>query len=447
MKRKKPQKITLEEAVSLFGETDTLAVPLATGQPMGLMQALGARGDFKRLEIFSGLMSFPYPLLSQPGVHLTSGYYGPIERYLNESGAAVDYLPSDFTGFEIYALRKKFRVTAATLSAPDSDGFLTFGTHSGAAYRPFREACRDEDRIAIAEVNATMPVVYGVPELGDNKIALNEIDYYYEVDQSQIELPEILPGDVEKKIAENVVGLIGRGDTLQFGIGGIPDQVATLLAEGSLGDFGIHSELVSDGFLKLQEAGKISNRHKGVFKDASVFTFALGAGSLYRFLDERRGVNGRRALCLPVSVVNDPHVIAQNQNFVSVNSGLMVDFSGQVCSEAIGLRQYSGVGGQLSFVQGAYASPGGRSLLCIKSTATVEGKLISNIVPTLPAGSLISTPRHYTQYIVTEYGVADLYGVSDEKRGELLVAIAHPQFRDELREEFSRIQKTYYKNS
>jgi len=214
-----------------------------------------------------------------------------------------------------------------------------------------------------------------------------------------------------------------------------------------LGDFGIHSELVSDGFLKLWEAGKISNRNKGIFDGQSVFTFALGSQSLYDFLDERKGRNGRKVTCLPVSVVNSPYVISKNRNLMSINAGLLVDFAGQVCSEAIGLKQYSGVGGQLSFVQGAYESEGGKSVICIKSTAMVEGKKVSNIVSKLPAGSLVSTPRHYVQYVVTEYGIADLYGVPDELRAEKLIAVAHPDFRDELNARAEEINREFYKRS
>lgn len=436
---------TLAEVLSLFNPRDRLAVPLATGQPMGLLAALSERTDWERLEIFTGLLAFPYPVLQNPNVYVTSGYYGPIERFLNEQGAHVDYLPADFTGFEIIEKRKPSRIVATTVSPPDADGYLTFGTHGAAADVPFRLACKDPNRIGIAQINPTMPVVYGAPEHGDNKIHSDEVDVIFESEQAQVEVPSPEPKDVEKKIAENVLGLIRGGETLQFGIGGIPNYVAGRLAEGKLGDFGIHSELISDGFLKMWEAGKISNRGKGVFAGQSVFTFALGKQSLYDFLDERKGKNKRQAVCLPVSIVNDPSVIAKNPNMVSINAGLLVDFAGQVCSEAIGLKQYSGVGGQLSFVQGAYGSENGKSLICVKSTAAVDGKKISNIVPELPAGSLVSTPRHYVQYIVTEYGVADLYGVPDELRAERLIAVAHPDFRDELKARYDDINRRYYK--
>lgn len=437
---------TVQEIIQLFKPEDELAIPLATGQPTALLHALSNRDDLKRLEIFCGLLTFPYPLLSNPNVHITSGYYGPLERMMNESGLSINYLPANFTGFELYALKKKQRIIATTLSTPDNDGYLTFGTHGAAIYRPFMAALHNREQIAIAEVNPHMPRVYGLQEYGDNKVHLNQLKYIFEADTKQIEVPLVETTEVEKRIAENVLNLIRSGDTLQFGIGGVPNYTAHLLAKGNLSDFGIHSELVSDGFLELFEAGKISNRHKGLFDGTSVFTFAFGSQPLYDFLDERKGKNSRQAVCLPVSIVNDPSVISKNRNMVSINSGLMIDFAGQVCSEAIGLKQYSGVGGQLQFVEGAYHAVNGRSIICLKSTALVADKMISNILPTLPPGSIVTTPRHFTQYIVTEYGVADLYGVPDEKRPEKLIALAHPQFRDELKEKYKEIRKIVYKN-
>jgi acyl-CoA hydrolase len=437
---------TLDEIITLFSTSDSLTIPLATGQPMALLNALSDRQDWEKLEVFCGLLSFPYPLLSNPNVYIKSGYYGPIERYLNEAGSHMEYLPANFRGFETYALRKPTHFIATTLSAPDEEGYLTFGTHGAAAYKPFIAACHSDSQIAIAEINTNMPTVYGDTELGDNKIHIDEIDVLYQTDNSQSEVPEIPFTDKEIKIADNVLNLIENQATLQFGIGAIPNLIAEKLTKTNLGEFGVHSELISDGFLALQQAGKITNKHKGIYDGKSVFTFAFGKKSLYDFLDEKNGNNNRSAICLPVSTVNNPHIIAQNKKFTSINSGLMIDFSGQVSSEAIGLRQYSGVGGQLSFVQGAGQSLDGKSVLCIKSTATVKDKLVSNIMPTLPTGSIVSTPRHFTQYIVTEYGIADLYGVSDEKRADKLIQIAHPDFRDELREEFEKMRKIYYKN-
>lgn len=441
-----PNLKTLSDILSLFRPHDHLSIPLATGQPMALMNALSDRTDWEKLEIFTGLLSFPYPILMNPHVYVTSGYYGPVERYLNEHAFHMNYFPSDFTGFEIYALKKPSRVVATTLSPPDDQGYLTFGTHAAAIVKPFLTACRNPNQIAIAEINSRMPVVYGDSTQDDNKVHISELKYYFETDQTPPELPLSELSAVEHQIADHVLSLVHGGETLQFGIGAIADHVATRLAEGNLGDFGIHSEMISDGFYKMQQAGKVSNRHKKNFQNQSVFTFALGGQALYDFLDERQGRNKRQAIALPVSVVNNPGIISQNPRTISINSGLMIDFAGQVCSEAIGLRQYSGVGGQLSFVQGAYASHEGKSIMCIKSTATVEGKKISNILPTLPAGSLISTPRHYTQMVITEYGIADLYGASDEERADKLIAIAHPDFRAELQGRLSEMKKNIYRN-
>ncbi len=439
-----PKQIKIEDIPSLFKPKDTLCFPLATGQPMALLGALSQVESWEDFKIFTGLLSFPFPLFTKPGVHVTSGYYGPLERFLNAQGASMDYLPASFRGIETFALKSKPRVIAATLSPADADGFHTFGTHGAAAYRPFVAACENPDQITIAEINATMPIVYGHKDYGDNKIHQSKLKYFFETSQAQLEPPSAEMSDVENQISKTVADLIPHAATIQFGIGGIPNEVANILAAGQKGDFGIHSELISDGFLKLCQAGKITNSKKGIFDGASVFTFALGQAALYDFLDEQKGKNKRRTICLPVSIVNDPHIIAKNKNFTSINSGFIVDFAGQVCSEAIGLKQYSGVGGQLSFVQGAYECPTGLSIICIKSTATIAGKKISNIVATLPPGSMVSTPRHYTQVIVTEYGSANLYGVPDEKRAEKLIPLAHPDFRDELKNSFEKMKKEFY---
>jgi acyl-CoA hydrolase len=248
---------------------------------------------------------------------------------------------------------------------------------------------------------------------------------------------------VEIGIAQNVADLI-QSHTLQFGIGSPPPEVARILAETRR--IGVHTEMVSDGFVTLMESGKITNTHKGIFDGISPFAFALGSQKLYDWLDERNGKNKGRAVAGPVSYLNDPALIAKNQNMVSVNSAFMVDFSGQICSEAIGEKQYSGVGGQLNFVQGAFHSPGGRSILCLKSSIDLKGKHFSNIVDAFPPGSIVSTPRHYVQWDVTEYGSGNLYGLTDEERPYALIPLAHPEFRDQLTDQAKNRDKTNYKS-
>ncbi len=426
---------SLEEFLALIKPKDYLSTCIAAGQPRNLLHALSNLSNIEELKLFTGLLAFPYPILTHPKVQTISGYYGPIERMLNESGFNMAYQPLPFRGFETFAAIEKPRVVLTTLSSMDGEGFLSFGVECEAIYHPFCQAAEDPRRLAIAEVNPKMPRIKGLPELGDNKIHVSKLSALVEAESTLLEIPSTEPSEVEKKIAENVVRLLKNGDTLQFGIGGIPNHVATLLAETELGDFGVHTELISDGFLTLMESGKISNRRKGLHEGMSVFAFALGSQRLYDYLDERNGHNRGRTVAAPVSYVNDPTIISKHRNMVSVNSGFMIDLSGQVCSEAIAERQYSGVGGQLDFVQGAFFSPGGRSIMCIKSSVHHEGKHFSNIVNHLPPGSIISTPRHYCQYVVTEYGVANLFTLTDEERPWALIKIAHPDFREELTEQ------------
>lgn len=440
------KKKTLDEFQELIHPVDSLATSIAAGQPRGLLNHLSNKKEIEKLEIFTGLCAFPYPLFANPNVFVTSGYYGPVERALNEMGANMAYLPLSFDAFEVYADRKNPRVVMTTLSAMNEEGYLSFGVNSEASYNTILSAAKDPDRKVIIEVNPRMPWVNGIPKLGDNKIHISEIDALIEYEQDVMSVNPSEPSEVEKKIAENVADLIQDKDTLQFGIGAIPDEVARLLSQTKKGDFGVHSELVSDGFLTLIESGKISNAHKGFLEGKSVFTFALGSQKLYDWLDEKNGKNQGRAIAAPVSYVNDPSVISKHFNMVAVNAGFMIDFSGQISSEAIGEKQYSGVGGQLDFVQGVVHSPQGKSILCIKSSVMIEGKRYSNIVDTFPPGSIVSTPRHYTQWIVSEYGAVNLYGLTDEERPLALIKIAHPDFRDELLEAAKARDKINYKS-
>ncbi len=438
------KKLTHDQFLECLKPEDYLSTSIAAGQPRSLLSKLSEMKNAKAIKLFTGLISAPYPCLIKPEFHTVSGYYGPVERKLNDAGFNLSYQPLPFNGFERWVETFPPRVVMTTLSTMDSAGNLSFGVDAEAVYVPFVKAARDPHRLAIAEVNSTMPLVGGLPELGDNKIHVDDIDYLVESDQGLLELPESEPSEVERKIAENVAKLLRSGDTLQFGIGAIPDEVARILASTDLGDFGIHSELISNGFLTLMESGKITGARKGMHEGKSVFAFALGTRKLYDFLDERKGNNRGRVVAAPVSYVNDPSVIAKHRNMVSVNSGFMIDFSGQVSSEAIGERQYSGVGGQLNFVEGSFFSPGGRSILCVKSTVTHKGKRYSNIVDSLPPGSIVTTPRHYVQHVVTEYGSVNLFGLTDEERPAALASIAHPDYREGLFKLAKKRDKLYY---
>jgi len=418
---------SLREAVDRIQPEDTLAVPLATGQPVAFLNALGERGDFRNLTVFTGLVIEPYPFLQQPGVHLISGFFGPIERTLQSMGGSVQYLPADFLGWERYALRARPRVIASALAPMDEHGFLSLGLHAGASFNAFLEAARDPQRLAIGEVNRHMPRVLGLGRFGGHRIHISEIDVVVESDRTLFELPEVPVADEDRAIAQHVEELIENGATLQTGIGGVPNIVAELLAAGKKGDFGIHTEMLVDGIMRLHRAGKITN-HKGIYDGFTVATFAAGSQALYQWMDGNPEVR-----LLPVAQVNDPAIIRRNRRMVSINAALAIDLSGQAMADTVGPRQYSGVGGHELFVIGAGESDEGKSIICLHSTARVGGETISTITPALPLGTPVSTPRHHVQYVVTEHGVANLDMLTAAQRADALIAIAHPDFRPALR--------------
>jgi acyl-CoA hydrolase len=418
---------TAREAVALLQPDDIVAAPIATGQPAGFLSALGERADYQNLTLFSGLLIEPYAVLQQPGVRLISGFYGPIERMLKSAGANVDYLPADFLGWERFARLAHPRVVASALAPMDEHGFLSFGLHAGATFNAFVEAARDPHRLAIAEVVRDMPRVRGLGRYGGNRIHISELDCVIESDRSAFVLPEVTVTPEDHTIAQLVEERIENGATLQIGIGGTPNIVAQLLATGKKGDFGIHTEMLVDGIMHLHQAHKVTN-HKGIYDGFSVATFAAGSRALYEWMDQNPEVR-----MLPVAQVNDPGIIGQNRQMVSINGALAVDLGGQVMADTIGPRQYSGVGGHELFVMGARNSEGGKSFVCLHSTATVGGKVVSTIVPALNAGTPITTPRHHVQYVVTEYGIADLGMLTAAQRVDAMINIAHPDFRDEIR--------------
>ena len=405
---------------------DTMAFPIATGQPAAFLSALGERDDWRNLVAFGGLLIEPYSFVMHPGVRFISGFYGPIERMMLAAGAPIDYLPADFLGWDRYARLAAPRVMATAVAPMDERGFFSLGLHAGATFDALLAATRDPGRLAVVEVVRDLPHLYGLGQYGAHRLHVSEIDCVIESDRSAFVLPEVEISDVDRRIAAHVADLIDEGATLQFGIGGIPNSVAQILAAGPKGDFGIHTEMFVDGIMHLHQAGKVSN-HKGVFDGFSVATFAAGSSELYRWLDRNPEVR-----MLPVQQVNDPAIIRRNRRMVSINGAIAIDLAGQVMADTIGPRQYSGVGGHELFVIGAHDSEGGRSIICLHSTATVDGETVSTIVPTLPAGTPVSTPRHHVQYVVTEHGVANLGMLTARERRDALMAIAHPDFRAEL---------------
>jgi acyl-CoA hydrolase len=422
----KARRLSLTDAAALIRPRDTLACGFVAGQPAGFLDALGARTDLDDVVLYTGLLLQPYTLLQNRGARIVSGFFGPIERMARAAGARVTYLPRDFNGLERLATQIVPRVVLAVTTPPDADGFLSFGVHAGASYRPFLAAARDPERLTIAEINRRMPRVAGIPELGDNKIHLSEVDVLVEHDADLVTLPDAVPSAADLAIARQVCDRVAPGAILQFGIGAIPNAIAAILSAEPGGAFGLHTEMISDGVMQLHRAGKITNR-KPLYDGLTVATFALGSGALYDWMNGNPDVR-----ILPVTEVNGPGVLARLPKLTSINGALAVDLAGQAAADTIAGRQYSGTGGHESYVAGAGDAPDGRSFLCLRSTAMVNGVAVSTIVDVFPRGTCVTTPRHHVQWIVTEHGAVDLSLLDDEARPRALVELADPQFRDAL---------------
>jgi acetyl-CoA hydrolase len=301
------------------------------------------------------------------------------------------------------------------VTPPDEHGFCSLGVEVG-----ITKAAAQAARVVIAEVNPNMPRT-----LGDAFIHISKIDHAVPV---SYELPETPMGELNetaRSIARHIAGIIPNGATLQMGIGGIPDAVLHELHGHK--HLGIHTELFSDGIIDLVERGIIDGEMKTLHPGKIIAGFMLGTKRLYRFVHDNPVVELH-----PTEYINDPFVIARNDRMVAINSAIEVDLTGQVCSDSIGPRLYSGVGGQVDFIYGASRSKGGVPIIALPAAAAVQGKRVSKIVATIRPGGGVVTTRNHVRFVVTEHGVADLYARTIRERARMLIGIADPEFRDEL---------------
>jgi len=422
-----PKLHTLDEAAALMRPVDTLGIPLGPGQPSAFLHALGERDDYEDVTVFGALLVDLYAVFTKPGVHYLSGFYGPAERYLLETGADVQFVPSDFRRFTPIAERFKARVVATLASPPDADGWMSLSLHSGATTQEIARAGADPDRLLVVEINPNAPRTFGMlPEHG-HRVHVDHADVIVESDRPVFVLPDAEPTDVDRQIAAHVRPFITDGSTLQTGIGGIPSTIASMLAADDGGEYGVHSEMFTTGLMHLHKAGKVTNTRKGQFLGVSITTFAAGTEELYEFLDDCRDVR-----FLPVEIVNSPEVVSRNHKMVTINGALTIDLWGQAVADTIGSRQFSGIGGHEDFVSVAGFELEDRALLCLPSTATVSGQRVSRIAAELAAGTVVTTPRHQLDLVVTEFGVASLRGRTVHERALALAGIAHPDFRENL---------------
>ncbi|MEE9286266.1 MAG: acetyl-CoA hydrolase/transferase C-terminal domain-containing protein [Dehalococcoidia bacterium] len=413
-----PQRVSARQAVRALPASGRVVFPHACGATLTLLDAIvDERQRFRALALTTGLIFVDHPVLQTLGenISLTTWHIsGPVQKLADEG--IVDFLPLRLSQVpHTFGVDGPMPADAVLIqvSPPDAHGYVSLGVSVSTMIDLARQA-----PLVIAEVNRQTPRT-----LGNSFLHLSEIDYLVDADYPVVQHRQARLGELERSIAQHVAGLIPDGATIQMGIGAIPEALMFLLDDKR--DLGVHSGMISDGFVPLIEKGVINNARKPIDRYKVVTGEVMGSADLYAFVHDNPLVHTDS-----VSYTHNPLVIRQIDNFISINSAVEIDLGGQVNSESIGGRQISGLGGQFDYIEAALHSRGGVSIFAMPSTAA-KGKH-SRIVARLGHGAVVSTPRYCTDYVVTEYGVASLRGKTMRQRAEALTAIAHPDFRDEL---------------
>ena len=417
-KQYKEKIVSPEEAVKAIKSGDRVFLTGNCSVPQKTLSALVSRAEeLENVEIAQALTvgSADYVSEKMEGhIRVNTMFISHNIRKAVQEGRA-DFTPVLLSEFPLLFKNGILPIDVAMihLSPPDEHGFCSFGVEVGLSKSPAESA-----KIIIAEINDSMPRT-----LGDSFIHVNRLDYIVPVDYPLPEMPMTVSKNPEviEKIASYIAELIPDGATMQMGIGAIPDAVLNFLFDKK--DLGIHTELFSDGVIDLVEAGVLTSARKTIHQGKIIAGFILGSNRLYKWVDDNPLIELHRT-----EYINDPFVIAQNDRMVAINSAIEIDLTGQVCADSIGPKFFSGVGGQLDFIYGASRSKGGIPIIALPSTA----KEFSRIVPMLKQGAGVVTTRNHVRYVITEYGVADLYGKTIRQRAKALINIAHPKFRDEL---------------
>ncbi len=412
------KRTNLAEALGRVKPGNRVVLGHAAGEPRILVEELIRQaGRLRDVEIVHMVPLYPCvytrPEYAKSFRH-NALFVGAGSREAVNAGRA-DYTPCFFSEIPRLFREKILPVDVALiqLSPPDERGEMSLGVSVDYTLQAARAA-----RITIAEVNPRMPRTF------DASLHVSEVDCLVEVDYPLVEVPRPQISDVEERIGAHIASLVSDRATLQLGIGGIPDAVLKFL-DGKK-DLGIHTEMFSDGVVELFKKGVITNRYNTLHPGKFTATFLMGTQKLYDFVDNNPAVNMK-----PVDYTNNIMVAGRLENLVSINSAIEVDLRGQICSEMIGGKQFSAVGGQVDFVRAASVSPGGKSIIAFPSTGR-NGE-VSRIVRELSAGACVTTSRNEVQFVVTEHGIADLRGKSLRQRAQALIAVADPRFRDALR--------------
>ncbi len=408
--------VTAQEAMKCLKTGDMVIPADFAAEPVHLLEAMTERAkELDGIFVSHGGNVGPEPHLDEEmaeKIRFQCLCAVPKSRKALEDGRA-DFIPCFFHQWP-RLIREVLKpdVALVQITEPDENGVASLGVSSD-----FTSYLPGYAKITIAQVNRNMPYV------PNNLVKVEDIDYLVEFDEPLLVLTDSVPGEMEEKIGKHVAGLIHDGDCLQLGRGKLPDYVLNLLMDKK--DLGIHTEMLSDGAMKLMRAGVVNNKCKNIYTGKTVTSFMGGSAEFYEWADHNEDL-----MLLPVDVVNDPAVISQIDNMVSLNSAIEVDLLGQVVADMIGPRQFTGVGGFTDFVRGASESRGGRTIIAFASTSR-DGKH-SRIVPHISPGAAVAATRYDVNYVVTEYGVASLWGKTNKERVQALIAIAHPDFREEL---------------
>lgn len=408
---------TAEQTLDLIRDGDRIVTSFGCSEPRGLGRAL--LQNYKR---FHGVQVINMLLLGEtPWIRdEVRGHFSYNSFFASHSNRkAISGGIADFTTCHFYEIPMVLedmirpRVTVMTVCPPDENGYVSLGTNVD-----YIESTLSYCPVKIAQVNKYMPRTYGKAIKH-----ISEFDCFVPLDEPIPQVPSAPITEVERQIGINCASLIHDGDCIQLGIGGIPNAICEQLRDKK--DLGLHSEMVGDGVVELLQSGVINNSKKNIHRGKTVLGFAFGTDKLFDYINGNESVEMH-----PIEYVNHPSVIAQNDNMVSVNSCIQVDLMGQVVSDTMGIDQFSGVGGQVDFVRGATMSKGGRSIIAMPSSA--KGGTVSKIVSKITDHSAVTTTRNDVNFIVTEYGIAQLKGKTMKERARALISIAHPNFREEL---------------
>lgn len=421
--------VTPEEAAKAVRSGDWVDYGFGAGFPELMDRALAGRKDeLTGVKVRGGLVIRPrIEVVEQDPEQKAFSYYswhiGDYERKLQSRGL-VQFIPTLLRSLpELYRNHIRADVAFVPVSSPDDQGYCGLGI-SNYAWRVIFEHART----VIFEVNERLPRLQGVD--GSHRVHLSEADYIVEGEHEPLPVRSYRdPSPVDVQIAKLVVDEIPDGAVLSLGVGGVPFTLAKMLAESDKKDLGCWTGTISDAFLALHKAGKLTNKRKEIDAGRSTWNLAMGSQELYDWLDTEPD------LFRPgdVDYVHSPDRMGRLRNFIGIMGGVQLDLMGQENAESAGSRQLSGIGGQLDFLEGAFRSQGGKGFICLNSSRRdKEGNLRSNIVPFIPGGSTVSAPRTMIQYVATEYGVAKLSGLSLRERAQAMISVAHPDFREEL---------------